>query len=258
MTGRTSCGQGHFYSRPDALVPGELHLWAARHDGRRGAPAAELLSPAELARAARLMRESDGDRFIHSHAFLRRVLAGYIGIAPSEIDFAIGKWGKPQISDHQRSQPIEFSLSHSVDVTLVGVASGFPVGVDVEAVRRVDDYEGLAERFFADTEYRALRSLPELDRLRGFFACWTVKEAVVKALGTGLSTPLKAFEVALGADPTVRGAELDEAGHPGEQWSVIRAEPFSGFMAAAAVPWPTAKVRWMSIASNRDATPPRA
>jgi 4'-phosphopantetheinyl transferase len=77
--------------------------------------------------------------------------------------------------------------------------------------------ENLAERYFALEEIEALARVPEVEKNAAFFRCWTRKEAVVKAVGDGLSMPLASFVIDL-ADapetPLVRGPR----GEDGAQW----------------------------------------
>jgi 4'-phosphopantetheinyl transferase len=64
------------------------------------------------------------------------------------------------------------------------------VGVDAEDVERPGDRDRLAARRFTPEENAALARLPPADRRRRFFEYWTLKEAYVKARGTGLTIPL--------------------------------------------------------------------
>ena len=59
------------------------------------------------------------------------------------------------------------------------------------------DMHALARANFAAVEVRALLALPAHLQQDGFFACWTRKEAVIKALGGGLSIPLAEFDVSV-------------------------------------------------------------
>lgn len=82
---------------------------------------------------------------------------------------------------------------------LIGIALDHEIGVDVECVRPVSGLDCLTDGFFAPGEAAAIRALPGEQRLSAFFACWTRKEAFVKAIGAGLGHPLDAFEVS--SDP---------------------------------------------------------
>ena len=70
------------------------------------------------------------------------------------------------------------------------------LGADLEGVRSVD-HLGLARRYFHPNEVAAIER--HADPQAAFFQIWTLKEAVVKALGTGLSIPLDEFEVSIAA-----------------------------------------------------------
>jgi len=74
-----------------------------------------------------------------------------------------------------------FSISHSKEGIAV-VVDKQPIGIDIEAIRRVD--EELVERTMNEAE-QAYISASE-DRDRAFTALWTKKEAIVKAQGVGI------------------------------------------------------------------------
>ncbi|MEA2842762.1 MAG: 4-phosphopantetheinyl transferase, partial [Actinomycetota bacterium] len=103
-----------------------------------------------------------------------------------------------------------------------------PVGIDVERARDDLPWARLAARYFAPEEAASI------DTSDAFFACWTRKEAVVKATGTGLSQPLR-----------------DVVAAPG--WTVVELRPQPGHWAALAVAGP-ADVQlwtWASVHSRR-------
>jgi 4'-phosphopantetheinyl transferase len=64
------------------------------------------------------------------------------------------------------------------------------VGVDVELIRADADLDGIAAKFFTRAEQDALASLPPAQRLAASFHCWTRKEAYLKGIGAGLTSPL--------------------------------------------------------------------
>ena len=82
-------------------------------------------------------------------------------------------------------------------MALYAFTLGCELGVDVEQLRKLDDPESIARRFFSPGEASELLSLKPEERGPAFFRCWTRKEAYVKAIGDGLTIPLDCFQVTL-------------------------------------------------------------
>ena len=78
-----------------------------------------------------------------------------------------------------------FSISHCKEAIAVVVAEE-PVGIDVESIRKADD--SLIERVMNESEKEQLDGVEGIQKDRLFTRLWTQKEAVVKALGTGLQS----------------------------------------------------------------------
>jgi 4'-phosphopantetheinyl transferase len=216
-----------------------VDLWLFRlHPGPHDR---ELLSPCELQRAHRFVFEQHRQRFIAGRAQLRRILATYLALPPEALMFGYGSSGKPALAG-----PLSFNLSHSGDVAALAVAL-FDVGIDIECIRPVED--NLAEQVFSAREVTALRSLPQAQWTEAFFACWTRKEAYVKALGDGLRLPLDRFSVSL--KPSEPARLLYAAGDPTESslWEFHHftlAPDLVGAIAARQRAW---HVRWHTCQS---------
>jgi len=147
-----------------------------------------LLDAQEHSRAGRLRQPRHQERYVLSHAELRRVLAEYLGQTPENIVFCQGPQGKPFVLDKEterQASPLQFNLSHSGDAALIGVSQA-SVGVDVEQIRPLTDSLSMAQRFFSEKEFIFLQSLHESERAIAFLQHWVCKEAYVKATGDGL------------------------------------------------------------------------
>lgn len=189
----------------DALPPRaelhdrELHIWHGQRG--RGGPNIpgflDLLSTEERERRARFHFEPDREDFAFARGMLRMVLGHYLGIAPAEVRFSRSQHGKPSLALAQQASRVQFNLSHTVGYVLVGVCLGRSLGVDVERLRTDVEVEDLAARFFSSAEKHAIRALPEGERRRAFFHCWTRKESLLKAWGGGLLLPLDTFDVSV-------------------------------------------------------------
>jgi 4'-phosphopantetheinyl transferase len=187
------------------LGPRDVHVWRIELDRCRAhsEALAAPLSAEERSYASRFLHEGDRTRYIATRGALRHILGGYVNSAPETIVFSYGARGKPELSEPRTSR-LGFNVSHSRDIALCAVARTRQVGIDVEYLRPITDALDIAERFFSSGESAALRAIP-LERQRSaFFACWTRKEAYVKALGEGLAVPLQSFEVAFD-DPELTG-----------------------------------------------------
>lgn len=170
-----------------------------------------ILSQDESERARRFKFERDRRRFRASRVVLRRLLASYLDTDPASVRFRYGPNGKPECPG------ISFNMAHTEDCAVVAVAKEAMVGVDVERLRFLSDADAIATMHFP-REWQRIRVLPTSDRTNAFFACWTAKEAFVKALGYGLSFSLSAFEVSI-----THGAESPRLVwlHPGTETGAI-------------------------------------
>ena len=174
-----------------------------------------LLSPDERDRASTFLRDLHRDRFITCRAALRLVLGARLATRPEDIRFRYGPWGKPEVDGADAD--VRFSVSHTHGRALIAVATGFDVGIDVEHDAPVPDWEGLSERVFSQPERRELAAAA--DRPGAFLRGWTRKEAVLKALGVGISAPLAELTVSLGREAAIL-ANLDGVVRPSD-WSLI-------------------------------------
>lgn len=162
------------------------------------------LSYDELARAERFHLDLDQTRFIAGRAALRSVLADRLGCSPAVVRFSYGRNGKPMLEG--RLGHVEFNLAHSGGDAVIAVADGAAVGVDIELLRPIDDVQSLARLVFSDAELRELELSP--DPAKAFLNGWTRKEAYVKALGLGLTVPLKEITVSLSDSAALRSTGL--------------------------------------------------
>jgi 4'-phosphopantetheinyl transferase len=213
-----------------------IDVWRVRLDEPQNESAENnVLSPDEIARATLFHFEKDRARFRRCRFALRTLLSDYLAIPASEILIEYLESGKPQLAAKQNLRSLQFNVSHSADLALIAFGSEHRLGVDIEKVRADVDTSALASRFFSPHERDALQSLPDHLRLDGFFACWTRKEAFLKATGDGLSFPLADFSVTPDPDRDPRLEELQGDVATGERWFLSDLRGIEGFRAALAV-----------------------
>lgn len=203
--------------RPRLPAPDEVHVWAADLGCllRHRQALLFCVSPEDLKAAASLRDEALRAGWLCARGMLRCVLDAYLGQPAQSLDFALGAHGKPHLAG-ALAQRLSFNLSHSGRSVLLAVAHPqLSVGIDVEQCLALPDWLRLAQSCFHPQEALDLAVLhmrsPRLGH-RAFYETWTRKEAVLKALGLGLSMPLSAFRVSVGARRPVRLLEWQAPG----------------------------------------------
>ena len=180
------------------LADRACQVWWAEVD-RLASRCADLLSPAERARAASLPVAAEGRRFTVGRALVRTVLSGLTGRSPGELRFSRlcsycgGPHGKPRL--RVPGSRVYFNVSHSGDLVVAAFSRSADVGVDVEERQPGFDVGGGARFALSAAELSVLSSLPESRRGPAFFTYWARKEAVAKATGEGLRHGLRRIEV---------------------------------------------------------------
>jgi 4'-phosphopantetheinyl transferase len=193
------------------------------------------LSPAELRRADRFYFHLHRARFIAGRGQLRTILGKYLGIAPSELKFAYGPHGKPELAGKEADSGLRFNLAHCENLALIAVTDGQRIGVDLERIRVMPDVGDLVSRFFSAPESAAFHALPEAQKPDAFFNLWTRKEAWLKASGEGISRYLNQVEVTFLPGEPARIMSLPPSTVPQVAWSLGDLRPVEQFAAAIAV-----------------------
>ncbi|HSE96696.1 MAG TPA: 4'-phosphopantetheinyl transferase superfamily protein [Blastocatellia bacterium] len=220
---------------PSSLSKGDVDIWFVFLGMPVTGSPERLLADDERKRAARFHLQRDRRWYIAAHASLRRILGRYLDKDPSRIQFDYGKNGKPHLSCENDTDGLCFNLSCSHGIALIAVTRGLEVGVDVERIEADVDIERMAERFFSAREREAVTSLPEARRREAFFACWTLKEAYVKAIGAGLSVAPESFDVSAGLTGTPARLTCESEALSQTQWVIQRIASPAGYQSALAL-----------------------
>ena len=176
------------------------------------------LSPDEMLRAERISDADQRRLWRASHIALRDILERSCGPDVRRVPFVSKVGGRPELAPElarelgggAEAAALSFSLSHTVDVALIGISRAGPIGVDIEAIHA----RAFAEQRRQRIEAIALdiadgRALPE-DIDRRFLQAWTRVEALSKADGRGVLHTLSsvAGKVQEGKGTTVRLVEV--------------------------------------------------
>jgi 4'-phosphopantetheinyl transferase len=182
-------------------------VWQARltDDPATQAYLVSLLSAEERARLARFHLREDQQRFLVGRGLLRLLVGAHLNMPAERVEFDYGPFGKPFVVPGVGVPSLHFNVSHSGKLVLLAFSPVHEVGVDVEEVRRDQDWETIARQVFSCDEYREWILLNPEERLTAFFRAWTRHEAGLKAMGLGfagernaaLDTYLVWFDLAL-------------------------------------------------------------
>lgn len=108
---------------------------------------------------------------------------------------------KPVIEWPQQTN-IQFSISYSGEFSMIGLTQGKSIGVDLEVMQPVPEWQTLSTLCFHPAEMKSIQKFPQELQESQFLRIWTRKEAVLKCTGTGLNTILSDFSV-IGDAPDV-------------------------------------------------------
>ncbi|MDI3419362.1 4'-phosphopantetheinyl transferase family protein [Streptomyces luteolus] len=206
----------------------DVELWLTGEDAGEPSPDdLALLDADEQARAAGLRRPADRRLYVTAHALLRRLLGARLDRDPAGLSFVrapCAGCGAPHGRPALPGTPVHFSLSHSGEYALIGLADR-PVGVDLEALADDAVIDDLSASLHP-REHTELSALPPgPSRTAAFARCWTRKEACLKGTGEGL-TEEGLRDTLVGTGPTP---------HPLPGWALADVHLPEGYAGACAV-----------------------
>lgn len=193
-----------------------------------------LLSERERQVADKFHLKQQRDRYIVAHGRLRQILSNCTGEHPKSLQFLMGRSGKPQLYGVSHLQRIQFNLAHSGHLALLGVTLDADIGVDLEEIRPLDHLTLMAHYWLSNREVMELAKLQGYEQIECFYRYWTRKEALIKALGRGLTRQMSAVDVSLKSTTQERMVAIDsELGGDAQQlWSMCNVTPHSNFLGA--------------------------
>jgi 4'-phosphopantetheinyl transferase len=225
---------------PPAEWPGlpgsDIHVWRVSLSAGPEILAAlrPLLAEDERQRAGRILLPDRGTAFLVARGALRRLLGWYLGLPPVSVTLGYTAHGKPFLAGPGPVPPLRFNVSHSGQVALLAFRLGREIGVDVEEVRTAPDLAGIARRFFTPVESAGILSLPPAGQPDAFYACWTRKEAYLKAIGKGIAAGVASVEIFTAPDgrPALRTPAPEAV--PLRDWTIRDLPAGEGYFAALA------------------------
>ncbi len=189
-----------------------------------------ILSEDERERADKLKVEDKKQQYIITRGALRQRLGLLTNIEPKDFVFEYLEHGKPVLANNHQCADITFNVSHSNDLALIAIAQEQTIGIDIEKINHESDHQALMTRFFSKAEQAEFQTMPDTNKARAFCACWTRKEAFIKAVGDGVSYGLDKFDVAV--DPENQTPDINLHKPSEERWSAINLPINDEYMAS--------------------------
>jgi 4'-phosphopantetheinyl transferase len=212
----------------------QVHVWQATLKSLNVLPGdiSDFLSPCELERANKLKFPHDQEQFILRHYLLRIILSKYCDCHPCELRFRYNSYEKPYI-DLPEFNEINFNMSSSDDLIIIGLCRNSDIGIDVEKVHQIQDMEQIAQENFSHQELTYFNC--ETDKTAAFFNIWTRKEAFIKAIGKGFYFPLKSFYCEFSSSGGYENITIPK--HPVESklWKTKTLKAADGYVASLAI-----------------------
>lgn len=189
-----------WYCNPQAIFdPGKLAIYSS------------LLSETESVRYRGIQFNSEQRSYLVAHALVRKVLSLYADIPPQDWVFVSGAHGKPEVQNASFTG-LRFNLTHTADLCACVVTRDTRCGVDAEYTERKNKLLPIANRMFSDIELGTFENRTEDEIRQRFFYYWTLREAYVKARGTGLGGSSKTFSFRIDEhDSDRKSAEIEFA-----------------------------------------------
>lgn len=165
----------------------------------------------EQARWSNFRLDRPRREFALCRAALRVVLCERLACPNGELTFEDGEYGKPSALIRGQPAKVSFNISHSGRHGLIAMAGRGRLGVDVEPRDRRRKLDVLITEVLTPAEQSRLAGTGVIRKQQLFFRLWTMKEALVKALGKGFSLHISEFEI---PPPMCNGQRLCEFRFP--------------------------------------------
>ncbi|MXW72249.1 MAG: 4'-phosphopantetheinyl transferase superfamily protein [Acidobacteria bacterium] len=171
-----------------------LHVDLRPDDGRERR-ALSFLDDEERRRWDGFVVKGARRRFSLCRAALRINLCERLGCANDALSFGYLEHGKPFAKVNGTPSPLSFNVSHSGSNGLIAFAEHDGLGVDLEERAPDRNFDGIGSSVYGPAEQRVLTAARGRRKADLFYRLWSLKEALIKALGTGFALNPSRFEV---------------------------------------------------------------
>lgn len=194
----------------------------------------KVLSEDELQRLEQISHPAVKRAQLISRAAVRYCLSCYADdIAPSQWQLARSEKGKPHLQQ-PAPLPLAFNLSHSGHWLAIAVIARGEIGLDVQEYKETPAPLKLAQRYFHPKELEQLQACENEQRQELFYRIWTLKEAFLKARGTGIVTGLEKIRFHFNGEGAIEATMAAELNEKQQDWSFYHTQLEANYSLALA------------------------
>ena len=150
----------------------------------------DILSIDECKRLNSITHTAAKKRFFLGRSFIRHVLAFYLNRSAKDIIFEYNAYGKPF---QQHDTKLSFNLSHTANKFALAISFTGDIGIDIERHKSRRNILDIADEVLTTDEQQWFRKLTNQEQVIQFYRLWSLKEATLKAQGSGLYIPMQSF-----------------------------------------------------------------
>jgi len=196
---------------------------------------AALLSDEERKRKDRFHFAKHRHFYLVTRALEKNLLSRYTGIAAADLRFDRNAYGKPQLRLAADAVPLHYNISHTDQLIMMACCRSGSIGIDLESPQRDVDHAAIAPLCFTPTEIKLIKKqTTTVTQTHQFFEFWTLKEALIKAVGKGMSIPLHSIAFDLTQAGCIDYRDENDKEHG--QWRAFTFQADDDHLAAVCVP----------------------
>lgn|GEM_PF-2684442 len=192
------------------------------------------LSASEQQRLKNFSSPQRQKQFLASRYYCKTLLAEFLQIKPSQLDFETQDEGKLVLPAAFQKSGIDFNFSHTETLFLLGVSTSHWIGVDIEPQTKKANQTEVAERIFSDLERKWIEATDGIHKTERFFRLWSLKESIIKAAAGGVFRHVQEIKL-LPQEDSLHLKALPEDFGLLSDWQIFENKDIVGFSCAWAL-----------------------
>ena len=216
---------------------GEIHIWSSLLDQPEDLINLfhTSLSKEEKDRISKYKFKLLRDRQTVSKGLLKSFISSYLNIGTGEINFVQNEYGKPSLTPELNEIDLHFNISHSEHFGMFAFTIGKQLGIDIESVQEITNLNQIVDLCFSDSEKEWFYNSDPGLKKELFYKVWTGKEAYIKAIGKGLSFPLKEIEFKINSNNSIEFQNVHGDLPYRGKWNIFTFNPHPNFISSLVV-----------------------